>query len=771
MKSQKLAPFLLSLLVTLIITWSIGFIVVSFKHFLLQPWTIYFIGVLNNLLIVSIVGVVLLPFYFFFPFKRILHLISHLVFSFIVLMEIISSFFFEITLKPLNHAIFQFDQQQASIILDNYFVFRWYYLLLILPPIIYFFGTHLFQKKHHKRWIIFIFLPVLLIPFVGLQWKPQLGSFSEFPINKSYFFVHSFFLKNKENSQSFQEDIEFYQKHIEKSFPSTKYPLFHPTSVKNSLGPFFKLKEKPPNIVFLVVESLSSSYCGPDADEISYTPFLDSLAPHSLYFENSLATAERSFAVLPSLLGSLPHGSKGFTNNPSGYPTNQTLPKWLFKNGYTGSFHFGGYAHFDYMDLFMKNQGFQNIYDRSEYNYEGTGLKTSIDSIPFGIPDKKLMKSIIHKHTNGDLEEPFIDVYVTLSMHYPYMIEDHEAYYKKVKKVIQQAKAPEETKEKHRKYIAEFATFLYTDDALQWYFKEEQKSSHFKNTIYVILGDHMMGEIPHTSPIERYRSVLMIYSPLLNRSKSIKATNTQLDIAPSFYNLLQQRYDYNPINAVSWLGEPMDTSATFKCDRDVLFMLNDRRTEDILYKDWYLFKDHLYKVHERLRLKHVENIEQLNLMKKLLVSSAGVHREVVQQNRLIPSHEDLQKIAHISKKITFDENVEYGSIYNTRLKKNYKEIIVDIQFQLINGWKQNNEKNPLLICSIKRDGENMIWYHFELENIINNTNEIYHFNKIFKNNLDFQFQKGDKLTVCFWNKDLPKINFKANIKSLSIEGK
>src|SRR5690606_31775183 len=118
--------------------------------------------------------------------------------------------------------------------------------------------------------------------------------------------------------------------------------------------------------------------------------------------------------------------------------------------------------------------------------------------------------------------------------------EDHNAYYEKVKKRIASSNADEYIKNKHEKYIAEFATFLYTDDALKAYFKEQAKLKEYQNTIYVILGDHMMGEIPQSSHIESYRSVLMLYSPLLKKTKHIKGVNSHLDIAPSFYNLLQE---------------------------------------------------------------------------------------------------------------------------------------------------------------------------------------------------------------------------------------
>src|SRR5690554_7745588 len=102
-----------------------------------------------------------------------------------------------------------------------------------------------------------------------------------------------------------------------------------------------------------------------------------------------------------------------------------------------------------------------------------------------------------------------------------------------VETTIKNSSANEQIKKKHIKYIAEFATFHYTDDAIKEYFKSQQSRPEHQNTIYVILGDHMMGEIAQSSAIEKYRSALMIYSPLLKRTKTFKGTNSHLDIPPS----------------------------------------------------------------------------------------------------------------------------------------------------------------------------------------------------------------------------------------------
>ena len=774
--TKQISTNSIALLFSLIITWSIGLLIITNKHYLEDAWITWIYGIINAIIATGLFTILFFPFYFLGRKLNITPILLHILFSIVLILELVSLFYFTMTLELLGDTIFQFSKEQATLIINNYLIFKWYYLLLPLPVFFYFLFIRLLNIKKHR--LIFYLLLGSGFPalFLGVQIERENGSFSEVSKNKTIYFVQSVLFNQKaERNTVYSEDVTFYQEATNPKLKNKNYPLFQETYKESTLQPFFQLKEKPPNFVFLVVESLSSSFSGTEADEISYTPFLDSLSEHSLYFDNSLSTSERSFAVLPSVLGSLPHGKGGFANNSAGYPNNETLATWLFSNGYQGDFHFGGYARFDFMDLFMNNQGFKNIFDRKEYNYEGTGLKTSIDSIPFGIPDKQFLQSVIKKTKERKSNAPFIDVYLTLSMHYPYLIDNQKGYYKKVKKVIAASNADEQIKKKHQKYIAEFATFLYTDDALQSYFYEREKSEDHKNTIYVILGDHMMGEIPQRSQIEKYRSVMMIYSPLLKKSANFKGVNSHLDIAPSFYTLLQKKFNYSKLDSTSWLGKPFDTSRVFNSNRDILFMLNDRRTESILHNELYFSKGKLYKVGDRLALKQIKNEEDEKYLENLLISSSLVHSEVVSNNTLIPNTSDEEILERVNVKLLIDEKDEYISLYDAVLEKPYNEITFEINLKFLIGWTQTqdnkDESQPILICSIKRDEERIFWEKIDMK-LGSKPIETERKLKFFiKSNLNFDLQEGDHISLYFWNKEKSKTEFGTLVLPLIVKAK
>lgn len=771
---KKLTKYSISLFISLIITWGIGLIVITHNQYIDNTWTLWFFGLINITFAVGLFHLIISPIALLGRRYKITPIIIHILYCSILLLEILSLFYFSITLHLLGRTIFEFSMDQSLLIIKSYFVFKWYYLLIPSPIIIYFIlnRIHFFEKRLGFYSLLCIGVISIVI---GFHIQPKGIPYSNLSDNKTIHFIQSIYSTPTHfhnNGNLSEDDITFYQKSINPLLKNKKYLLYRPVYQTNPLAPFFDLKETPPNLVIIVVESLSSSFSGPNADEISYTPFLDSLAQHSLYFTNFLSTADRSFAALPSILGSLPHGEKGFINSKSGYPKNETLPTWLFRNGYTGDFHYGGYARMGHLDLFMNNQGFKNIYDRKEYDYEGNGSKGSNDSIPFGISDKPFFKSIVKAEDSRKSKAPFLDVYFTLSMHYPYIIENHEYYYKKVKRTIKNADVDEKIKDKNRKYVDELATFLYTDDALKWYFNQEKKKKHYKNTVYVIVGDHMMGEIAQSSDMEKYRPALMVFSPLLKRHKFIKGTNSHLDIAPSFYQLLEHQYDFTALDSVSWLGQPFDTSSVFHSNRDVLFMLNDATTQAILHNDYFLSRDKLYTVSDHLRITPSANKEKLEFMRKLFTVSTAVHDDVVTQNLIIPSNGGLELLAHKNDSLYIDKSIEYESVYKTVLQQSYKRVLFEMNAKFSGDWTpdDNDKNNPILVYTLQRGDSTLSWDYVNLKLARTGVKTEKDYRFLISSNLDYDLKAGDKIKVFFWNKAMSNNRYRAKIQSFKVKG-
>lgn len=755
----------------LLIAWTVSIVVVSTNHYFPSFYSVWGIGAINQLFFSAIAAFILTPL-FFLSSPKLINGVVFSVFSILIIFEMISSFYFSITLQPLDKILFEFDLSQAEMIAGDFVVFEWYYLLLFLIPLTYWFIFRITGLKKITTPALWIgSISVVLSVIFGLQVNTDRYLHSKLSQNKTFYFLSSFWDSENANYISLESSILSYQKNENKSFSSIKYPLLQEPSKENSLQPFFYLNdEKPPNIVFIIVESLSSSFSGQNANEISYTPFLDSLSDHSIYFENALSTGERTFSVLPSVLGSLPHGRKGFTHEKHGYPKSNSLLTWLVKNGYHSSFNYGGHARFDYMDLFLKEHDLHEVYDRIEYNYEGTSLKTSFDPVPFGISDLQLMREVYGRQKNHQ-HAPFLDIILTLSSHYPFVIEDQEKYIQEVKNILKLSEANDSVKRKHSKYEKEFSTLLYVDDVLRKYFIQRKSEKDHDNTIYIILGDHMMTDIPHQSNLEKYRSPLMIYSPLIKRSKRIKAVNSHLDIAPSIYQLIKEKYSFEDLKHIHWLGAPFDTTESFQSKRTLLFMRNERKYKDFLNKDQFISEGESYQIDSNLNISKSKTNKHSQL---LFNAYKNIHLQTVQKNRIIPESEGkiLSQRESIELKIT--ENNEFSNILAEKLNYDIKSLGLHMNISLGQGWKKSDtfpdESQPLLIVALKREGENYFWKRIDLELDKKPIEKIRRIHLNIKNNLEFEMKKGDELNVYFWNNSKGKNPFFTTLYNIEVHG-
>jgi uncharacterized sulfatase len=72
--------------------------------------------------------------------------------------------------------------------------------------------------------------------------------------------------------------------------------------------------------------------------------------------EQFLSEGGRTFAVLPSILGSLPFGKSGFNDLGNNMPVNNSLIGIMKRAGYHTAFYYGGDSKFDNMKLFLQKK-------------------------------------------------------------------------------------------------------------------------------------------------------------------------------------------------------------------------------------------------------------------------------------------------------------------------------------------------------------------------------------------------------------------------------
>lgn len=382
-----------------------------------------------------------------------------------------------------------------------------------------------------------------------------LSSESEFNQNASkskwvYFFKsneNNFISDHPELNELLNENEDFTAnaEMIDKNFP-----FWRKENTPDFLGSYINRSEKIPNLVFLVMEGFGHAYTSSKGYIGNFTPYLDSLSHKGLYWENSLSSAGRTFGALPSLVGSLPFGKNGFLEIEK-TPENFNLYNILKANGFETGFYYGGHVSFDRYREFLEYSGVDHIIDETEFSSPYRKLPAN-NGESWGYEDQAVLGKMLQQQKPQN--QPYFNMILTLSTHNPFLINNKDYYEKLYNQRLNSGILTPEQKKWAADHKDQLISVLNADDAIKGFFENYSKRPDFKNTIFVITGDHSMPEITLESKIDRFHVPLLIYSPLLKESKRFHKTVSHFDIAPSILAYYRNNYKINTPSTVTWIG-------------------------------------------------------------------------------------------------------------------------------------------------------------------------------------------------------------------------
>lgn len=422
---------------------------------------------------------------------------------------------------------------------------------------------------------------------------------------------------------------------VSKDLTETNYPFLHSNDYPDVLGPYFDEFDTLPDIVFVIVEGLGKAYSGEDAYLGSFTPFLDSLSEHSLYWKNGLSTTGRTFGVLTGMFGSLPFAQKGFMDQAPNLPLHHTLLSLLKTNGYFTNFHIGADKNFDNVNYFLQYQQVDRILDMTSFDadFEETPSKSGFS---WGYPDKAMFENGMRKlPVNSGL--PQVSIFQTQTSHDPFLIPDEEKYLAMFEKYIQNdlISLPLTTGE-YRKYKNMYASILYVDEAIKEFFQAYQKLPNYENTVFIITGDHRLPEIPLATTIDRFHVPIMIFSPKLNRPKRMYGVTSHFEITPTILSLLENRFDLDLPSKVAWKGYVMDTSSTFQSKISNPLMRNKNQLVDYISGEYVLADNQLYQLYDNMGMEPVTDVAMKEKLLTELATYKNSNRFSTENNRILP---------------------------------------------------------------------------------------------------------------------------------------
>lgn len=412
-----------------------------------------------------------------------------------------------------------------------------------------------------------------------------------------------------------------------------KYPFLHKDETRDVLSPFLRRNTRKPNIVIVLLEGLGRAYANKGAYLGSFTPFMDSLAGHSLYWENFLSSAGRTFAVLPSVLASLPFGKSGFTELGSLTPEHLSLLSLLKYNGYETAFYYGGDAQFDNMSRFLQQNAVDHIYDIRTFPEGFSKLPANPLGFCWGYGDMELYR--YYFSTLGDVA-PYCKVLLTVTSHDPFLVPEQEKYLARFEQRMNELSFNETRKETARSFKMKYASILFVDDALRQFFNSYAQREDYNNTIFIVTGDHRMPEIPMIDKLDRYHVPMLIYSPLLQRAATFSSVSTHFDITPSLLRMLQNQYGLQLPSQVAWVGGGLDTASTFANRHAYPFMQSKRFMIDFIMGEHMIIGNDLFRIDKQMRLSPVTDKHKLMQLQRRFGQFKQKNRSVLAGAKLLP---------------------------------------------------------------------------------------------------------------------------------------
>ena len=353
---------------------------------------------------------------------------------------------------------------------------------------------------------------------------------------------------------------------------------------------------KKKNVVVLIMESYGREYIGgynpipaPNSktsarDQMSYTPFTDSLIKKSLTFDYTFANGRKSIDGMPSILSSIPRFIEPFFLTPASLNKVSGLAGELSKVGYYSAFFHGAENGSMGFEAFAKATGYQAYYGRTEYNQDKRFNGDKDFDGMWAIWDEEFLQ--FYALQMSQMKEPFITSVFTASSHHPYAVPER---YKDIYK-----DEPDDPNVLCK-------CIRYVDNALRLFFETAEKQPWYKNTIFVLTADHtnLTAKAQYQTDLGVFEVPIIIFDP----SGEIKPERRhciaqQIDIMPTILNHLGYKNPYvafgndllNTPDSLTWAVN--NTEGIYQYVKgDYVLQFTDDGHAKALYnykKDWFL---------------------------------------------------------------------------------------------------------------------------------------------------------------------------------------
>lgn len=310
--------------------------------------------------------------------------------------------------------------------------------------------------------------------------------------------------------------------------------------------------KRPPNVVFVMLESLGASRVSAYGNPLETTPHLDQIARDGWFFERFFVPVTGTAKTVWASVTGIPDVTRSETASRNPLITRHDSLINAFSE-HRKLYMIGGSAGWANINAVMR-QSIDNLTLFEEGYWKGPNVDV------WGISDLQLFREADEILRELPADEPFFAYIQTAGNHRPFTIpEDREQF--------QELNPPEsEVQQWGFRSVAQYNAVRFLDYSIGRFLDMARASGYHDNTVFVFFGDHnnRITQLPHMDPIydqlwlESNHVPHMIYAPKLLKPRVIESAVSLIDMVPTVAGLLGLEYTNRT------LGRDLQTSDTGK---------------------------------------------------------------------------------------------------------------------------------------------------------------------------------------------------------------
>ncbi|MCI8209095.1 sulfatase [Pseudomonas sp. S25] len=296
---------------------------------------------------------------------------------------------------------------------------------------------------------------------------------------------------------------------------------------QQDVQPYNVVATRPPNVVFVMLESLGTSAVGAYGNPLNPTPNLDSLAKQSWFFRHFYVPVTGTAKTVWASITGVPDVTRQETATRHPMLTRQNTLINDFK-GYEKLYMIGGNSGWANMNALIRRSIVDiRLYDERDWHSPVVDV--------WGISDLDLFKEGDRILRALPKDQPFFAYLQTAGNHRPFTIPKDNDGFEVSNLSLEQVQAA------GSRSVEQYNAVRLLDFNIERLMELAKAGGYYENTIFVLFGDHntRISQIPHMPPafeqlgLESNNVPMLIHAPGLIGTKVVEEAVGLADLLPT----------------------------------------------------------------------------------------------------------------------------------------------------------------------------------------------------------------------------------------------